>query len=255
VSPPPPLPDAGVDSSSSGGVDAGGEAGGPVQNGEIVSLQLNGPVAGAAITAGAATTTTDAKGKYQVAIDPTTQFSMKVQKDGYYTLTEQLTQVKGALDLGKTSLLSEAVASTLIATLQVPAYDPTLGVLSASVEKKGCADEGGATLSFTVDGNAPAPPAALYYVGPDGAPSPIYKSVQSGAFPSAVFYNMPPGKTIEVTVKHPTCTMVPFPVDKNLGTDPSPPFGVQGSGTVTYVNSKLTTVGGKATSFLRVFLK
>jgi hypothetical protein len=221
--------------------EGGGESGGgPTQKGQIIDLTTKAAVAGANITLGAAKVTTDATGKYQVAVDPTKSFNMKVEKTGYYTLTEQESQVKVDIDLGKTSFLPETTATLLTATLT--GYDPKLGILSVAIEKQGCADEGGATFDLTADGK-PIQGSSLFYFQ-DNLPSASATAVQTDQFPHAVAFNLPVDKPITVTVKHPKCTMVPFPVDKQLDT-----------GTITYVSATIATSAGKATSFTRVFLK
>src|SRR5262245_565549 len=114
VSPPPPIGDAGTTLDGQNGPDgSGGETGpgGTTQKGQIVDLSTKSGVAGATVTLGKGPVTADASGKYQGAVDPAKSFNMKVEKTGYYTLTEQETLVKADIDLGKTSLLSEATAS------------------------------------------------------------------------------------------------------------------------------------------------
>ena len=239
VSPPPPLADAAVEA----GTDAPSSVQ-VTQKGKLVDLSTNVPIVGAKITAGVGTATTDAQGKYEVAVNPTTAFNMRAEKAGYFSLTEQETLVKASIDLGKTRYLSEDTAILLTATLN--GYIEGLGVLSVAIEKQGCPDEGGATLEFTVNGAAPPSSAKMVYVS-GNAPDSLKTNAQSGSFPHAVFYNLPTGVPVAVTVKHPTCTMVPFPIDKALAPD--------GTGTVTYTSATLQTAPGKALSFLRVFLK
>jgi hypothetical protein len=257
VSPPPLLaPEGGT---SEGGVDSGGTDAPATfvnQKGVVKTLNLNTPVANAKVTCGTQSTTTDATGKYAIKVDPSTPFNMRIELTGttpatnFYTLTEQLTQVKADIDLAKTSFLREDTANILLATLD--GYDPSGGVVSVSVQNKGCASEQGATLDFTVGGQ-PVPGASLFYVS-GTAPDKSLTSVQADAFPSAVIFNLPANKDVTVTVKHPTCKMVPFPVDVDL-TLPQPGGGGQGSGTLTYISSTITSLPGKATSFLRVYLQ
>jgi hypothetical protein len=243
VSPPPPLSDGGA-TVEGGGAESSSGGSGPVQQGSIRDLTTSLPVASAKLTLGAATATTDANGKYQVTVDGTKSFNMKVEKDGYYTLTEQETLVKQDIDLGVTSFLPESTAALLTASLA--GYDPGKGVLSLAIENHGCTDEGGATFTVTgPDGKPPAGSTLVYAVGSKPSlPSASATSAQKDAFPHAVAFNLPPNVPISVTVQHPTCTMVQFPVDKQVDT-----------GTVTYVSATVATLPGKATSFLRLFLK
>src|SRR5262249_29249178 len=159
--------------------------------------------------------TTDAKGVYTVTVDPAKSFNMVVEKAGYYTLTEQETLVKASIDLGKTSFLSDSTANLLTLTLQVPGatYDPALGIVSVGVEPKLhaskkalCADIGGATLDYTVDGKPGAQSTAKLIYTQGGQPSVGQTSVDKDSAPaSAVLFNVPPGKPVTITVKHPTC--------------------------------------------------
>jgi hypothetical protein len=251
VNPPPLLaPDGGV---AEGGGDSGGQdapASFVNQKGVIKALSLNTPVANAKVTCGTSTTTTDAKGNYAIKVDPTTPFNMRLEASGYYTLTEQLSQVKADIDLARTSFLADSTAFILLQTLD--GYDDTRGVVSVSVQLQGCPSEAGATLDYTIGGQ-PVAGASLYYTT-GGTPSKTATGVEKDSFPSAVIFNLPPNQDVTVTVKHPTCTMAPFPVNVDL-TLPQPGGGGGGSGTLTYVSSTITSLPGKATSFVRLFLK
>ena len=166
---------------------------------------------------------------------------MKVEKTGYYTLLEQATLVKASIDLGKTSFLSDNTANLLLTTLT--GYVAGSGVVSVAIENQGCADEAGATFEYTVDGQ-PAPASVKLIYASDGFPDSGRTSAQTGSFPHGIVYNVTPGQTVAITVKHPTCTMKAFPVDKPLDV-----------GTITYVNASLAPLAGKSTGFVRVFLK
>jgi Carboxypeptidase regulatory-like domain len=245
VSPPPAI-DGGGGADGQVTTDGGGggesSSGGTTQKGKIVDLAAGNGIAGATVTLGATTVQTDSSGKYEGAVDPTKPFNMKVEKTGYYTLTEQETQVKASIDLGKTSFLSEQTASVLLGTLQN--YDSTLGVLTIGIINQTCADEAGATFELTMDG-APLTSASLYYFDDSGAPTPAQKSAVKGQYPHhAVAFNVPVNKPVTVTGKHPTCATAPFPVDQAVDT-----------GTITYVSAAIATLPGKATSFARIFLK
>jgi hypothetical protein len=250
VNPPPPLQDAAADTKLDLDASTDSPAGSVTQKGVIKTLSLNTPVDGAKITCGASTTTTDASGKYQISVDPTKPFNMRVEKAGYYTLTEQASLVKSNIDLARTSFLSEGTANILIATLD--GYDPAFGVISISVENNGCASEAGATLEYTIGGQ-PVAGATLYYTT-GNTPSRDQKAVEKDSFPSAVLFNVPPNQDVTITVKHPTCTMIPFPYDQDCAAA-RPGGGGGGSGTITYVSSAISALPGKATSFVRVYLK
>jgi hypothetical protein len=247
VNPPPHIDEAdGAVQADSGAQEA--SAGTVTQSGKVVVLSANDPVVGATVktSAGGGPVTTDAKGMYSLEVEANKPFSMQIEAPNFYSLLEQQTQASAPFNLGKTSLLSEATASFLLLTLR--GYDSSMGVLSVAVERKAtCADEAGATLAYTVDGNPPSGSSLYYFMG--GAPNVSARAAESGAFPHAVLFNLPPGKPITVTVSHPTCKPSAFPVTKDLSAD-----GL-GSGNVTYVSPTLTTSAGKNTSFLRVFLE
>ncbi len=250
VNPPPLL------ASDGGGVTDGpapidAPPGAIVQTGTIVDLTSNKPVVGATVTSGAKSATTDSKGQYSMALDPGVAFSMKVTAPAYYTLQEQEILPKATFNLGKTKLPSESTVTLLVGTFQ--GYEPGGGIVSVALEKQGCPDEGGATFDFTVDGKpgfgadgGPTTTARLIYFN-NGFPSAGLASAQTDSFPHAAIYNLPPGKPVVVTAKHPTCKMKAFPVDKDLTAE-------SGSGTATYTSATLAPFGGKSTGFVRIFL-
>jgi hypothetical protein len=250
---PPPLLTGG----DAGGTDAPTTVDAPpgaiVQTGTIIDLSTKQPVAGAKVTSGAQSATTDSKGTYSMTLDPGVTFSMKVEKTAYYTLQEQEMLPSSSFNLGKTKLPSEQTVSLLVSTFK--GYDGVGGIVSIAIENAPgqCPDEGGATFDFTVDGQpglnadgGAATTAQIVYFS-DGFPDGARTSAQSGSFPHAAIYNLPAGKPVVVTAKHPTCKMLPFPVDKDLAIE-------SGSGTAHYVSATLSPFGGKSTGFVRIFL-
>jgi hypothetical protein len=248
---PPPL----LAADGGGGEDGGGTVDAPpgavVQSGTIIDLSTQKPVSGATVTSGSHTATTDAKGTYTMQVDPGVVFSMKVEAPSYYTLQEQELKPTATFNLGKTKLPSQNTVDLLTTTFA--GYDHVGGIVSIAIENQGCPDEGGATFDFTVDGQpgygadggAQGTARLVYFA--DGFPSADKVNVQSGSFPHAAIYNLPVGKPVVVTAKHPTCKMKAFPVDKDLTIE-------SGSGTVTYVSATLSPFGGKSTGFVRIFL-
>ncbi len=241
---PPPLLVADGGGTTDGPVQVDAPPGAVIQSGKIIDFSSLKPVAGATITVGTKSATTDASGNYQLEIDPTKITNMNVVNAGYYSLLEQSSKGTTSYSLGKTKFLSENTAGLLTQTL--PGYDVSGGVVSVAFENQGCLDEGGATIEFTVDG-APPPAAVKLIYARSGFPAPDQMSAESGSFPHAVIYNVPAGKAVAVTGKHPTCKMKPFPVDKDLTIE-------SGSGTITYTDATLKPNGGKATGFVRIFL-
>lgn len=225
-----PTGDAGKDS-------AAGEGGGNTyaQTGQIVDFNTNKGVVGATVAAGSVTATTDATGKYTLNVPKDTAYSMTITAPNYLKLIEQEWKLTGDADRGKTSFVDAATQQTLQNALS--GYDGTLAVFSMEVKKKGaCADVTGATITMANQGAA----IIKYFKG--GFPSNTATSVTDGQLPSAVLYNVTPGTQVVVTVTHPTCKQVAFPV-----ADPTIP-------TILYTGN-VTTEGGAAASFTRLYVE
>ncbi len=253
VNPPPLLTGGDGGGTDAPAVDA--PPGAITQSGIIIDLSTKTPVSGATVTSGAHSATTDAKGAYSIPLEPGVPFTMKVEKTGYYTLQEQELKPSASFNLGKTQFPSENTVNLLVGTFK--GYDGVGGIVSIAIElmtaADDCPDEGGATFDFTVDGK-PAfdadggalGTARIVYFS-EGFPAADKTNVQSGSFPHAAIYNLPVGKPVVVTAKHPTCKVRPFPVDKDLDRE-------SGSGKATYVSATLSPFGGKSTGFVRIFL-
>jgi len=222
-----PVPDAGV--------------GNAVQSGTIVKLNTDPPepVAGATVDVGNNTTVvTDAQGKYSVNVPLNTPFIMKVTKaPDFVPLMEQEWELTGNADRGPTSLPDTGTQQLLQQILT--GYDSSKGVLGVGlVITKSCAgDEGGATITIDPPGSS-----QTAYFGTNGLPGSSTTSVAGAKTPTAVLYNVTPGKGVKVKVNHPKCTVADFPQ-----ADPDVP-------TITYTgNVDVEATGG--TSFVRIFMK
>ncbi|HEY1955684.1 MAG TPA: hypothetical protein VGH28_08725 [Polyangiaceae bacterium] len=252
------------------GGDAGGDAGGDVANsdapvdgfhqtGQIVDYSSGAGLGGATITGGGSTTQGDSKGNYDLVVPKNTPYSMTTSLDGYLTLHEQEWQLSADSVRGKTSAVANGTEQLLKSILQ-PQPDPTLGVLTIQViatggDAGGCASATGATISvpgLAVDGGTGA---HLVYFdgGSPNLPSASATSVTDGALPSAIIYDLPIGMFSSVTVTHPTCSTVPFPVaDPNI-----PTLTYTGKVDVEASSVAVDDAGtmGNVASFMRVFLK
>jgi len=248
---------------SDGGTDAStdseqsdGPANGVKQTGQVVNYgSTNTPVVGASVTDGTSTVTTDSSGNYTLVVPKDTPYTMTVSNDGYLTLHEQEWKLSADSDRGQTSAVPNLTENLLKGVLQ-PAPDTDKAVLTVQVIATGsCASATGATISvpgLAVDGGAGA---YLEYFngGSPNLPSSASTSVTDGALPSAIIYDLPVGTFSQITVTHPTCTQVAFPV-----ADPK-------IATLTYTgNSELTASSvvvddagtmGNVASFMRVFLQ
>ncbi|MGO8994001.1 MAG: hypothetical protein ACLQVI_11780 [Polyangiaceae bacterium] len=202
------------------------------ESGKIVAMGSDAVVAGAVVTAGDQTATTAADGTFSLTLQKGETFQLSVVADGYATLLMQQTSLVADYDAGSTTVVPNATASLLTSILS--GYDSTLGVLSIAVEPTGaCTDEGGATVAVSPAGSS----RVVYMSG--GIPNSSLTAVKEGEFPSAVIYNAAPNVPLTVTVTHPTCTQVAFPVTQN---------GVEYTG-------EMSTEAGEVTGFARIFLQ
>ncbi len=237
------------------------------QKGQIVDFSTKNGLQGVTVATGSSSTTTDTKGNYSLSVPKDTPYTMTVSNDGYLTLNEQEWKLSGDADRGQTLAVSNGIEAILKNALN-PIPTDTLAVLSVNVVATGsCASAVGATLSVpgisqptdagaddggdaggTADAGSSGPH-LVYFAG--GFPT-ANTSVTDTSTPSAVIYDLPVGMFSQITVSHPTCTAVAFPV-----ADPNVP-------TLTYTgNVKLEASGPKddagvtqnVASFIRVFLK
>ncbi|HEY2509936.1 MAG TPA: hypothetical protein VGI39_03745 [Polyangiaceae bacterium] len=195
-------------------------------------------VAGATVTVGSRSVTTAKDGTYSIEVPADEPFSMQVTKTSdptYVRLIEADDTASTNYNRGDTKLIDTPTATLLSSAL--PNYDATKALLTLELVKTGsCTDLGGTTITVTpsnADALVQYPASCITPVGTNAY-------VTEGIFPSAVVYNLAPGKPT-VTATSPKCTQIPFPY-----TDPT--TGLTYDGTVT-------TEGGQGTSFLRVFMK
>jgi hypothetical protein len=216
-------------------VGPGGTATGPeyvTQKGIITDFDNGKIVAGATITAGDKTATSDATGAYAVQVQKGVAFDMQVTAPNYVKLVEQGTLLTADYDRGKTSIVPADLANILDETLN--GYDATLGVLSVAVIPTGsCESEAHTTISVSPAGSAKV----KYFL--NKLPSNTVNEVQHGEFPSAVIYNVQPDVPVTVTVTSPNCKQAPFPVVMNG---------------ITY-EAQVQTEPGQVTAFQRLFLQ
>lgn len=244
--------DAATDSQKSDGLSDG-----VTQSGSIVDFSSKQGLAGATVSSGTASATTDSAGKYSLTVDKDTPYTMTISADGYLTLHEQEWKLSGDADRGQTLAVSNQLENILKGAL-APPPDPTLGVLSVNVEALSSCAAGPVGATISVPGVVPADAGAdaggsgvhiVYFGG--GFPTASTSVVDTGT-PSAVIYNLPLGTFSQITVTHPSCTQASFPM-----ADPA-------IATLTYTGNVEIGVSGaqddagvteNVASFMRVFLK
>ncbi len=224
-----------------GNVGEGGSAhpGKAQQTGRVVDLGSQGMgVAGATIQIGGQTIAVDAKGNYSVLYPLNTPVDMVVTAPAYYKLLEGQWLLKKDASRGNTRLTSADLGKTLLNALQLTgtALNTALGVLSIwAVPTAGCPDEGGVTFDIS-----PRDPSTNSVYLKMTFPDTTLSSGVKGENPHVVFYNVPVGKDITVTTKHPTCSQRPFPQDDVDG--------------FTYTGKVNVEPDNQTLSFFRVFM-
>lgn len=233
-----PLDDGGT--TEGGNVDAsGGHPGQAQQTGRIVDLGSQGTgVAGATIQIAGKTLTADAKGNYTVLYPLNTPVDMVVTAPSYYKLLEGQWLLKADANRGNTRLPSVDTAKTLLQALSLTGtdVDTTLGVISVwAIRKTGCDDEGGVTFDIS-----PRDPKTNLVYLRKTFPDTTLSSGLKDENPHVIIYNVPIGKDITITTKHPKCSQLPYPQDDTDG--------------FTYTGKVNVEADNQTLAFYRVFL-
>lgn len=220
-------------------IEAGAEPDAPssalaTQTGRAMVVQLATPLPGATVSAAGKQATTEADGTYTLTVPRGTPFTLRFTAPEHYQLIEQEYVVtKDPYARGDSLVLAKQTAQLLSAFLD--GYDKTRGLIAIRVVKKpGCATETGAVVG--IEAPADAKPLVKYTV--NGLPG-SGTSIVAGENNGALIYNVPTGAPLKVTVKHPTCAPLPFPVE------------FEGA---TYTSGSATPEPGESLSFVRVFL-
>jgi hypothetical protein len=235
--------DAGGDTGitgDSGAVDAALDGTGPSGiHGQTVDYNSKKGVSGAMIAAAGMTATSDAMGNWSLTPALGQPFSLAFTKSGYIPLTEQEMSINGDFDQGGETLIDTATAMLFLSTFKTTP-DPNKGIVNINVIPTGsCTDAGGATITLIVPGATGDGGGYTLEYWKGGFPNAGTTSVQSGQSPVALAYDLPTGVNISITVQHPTCTQMPYPVTQ---------------GNVTYTGN-VQVIAGTATSYIRAFLK
>lgn len=202
-----------------------------VQRGRVVDFTSKKAVAGASIVAGGQTVQSGADGTYALSVDQRAEFSMNVTAPSYVKLIEQTTLLEGDRDRGDTLLVAKTDSDLL--KLALDEYDASRGVLSIQILPVGsCAHVAGAKVHVDIDG------AKIAYFN-RRFPTPGLEEAKDDELPTAVIYNLPTGRDIQVEIEHSSCKVVPFP------------YVYTG---ITYL-AQVKTEAGDVTSFARFFLE
>ena len=204
------------------------------QTGRAMVVQLATPLAGATVSAAGKQATTAEDGTYTLSVPRGTPFTLRFTAPEHYQLIEQEYLVtKDPYARGDSLVLAKQTAQLLSAFLD--GYDKTRGLIAIRVVKKtGCASETGAVVAIEAPGDAK--PLVKYTV--NGLPG-SGTSIVAGENNGALIYNVPTGAPLKVTVTHPTCAPLPFPVE------------FEGA---TYTSGSATPEPGESLSFVRIFL-
>ncbi len=221
--------DAGAGSTEAGAPDVVVAVGEVKQTGRILAARAATPVENATITVGSKSATTGADGKYAIAVPKGTPHRMKIAGEGSYNLLEQEWILDKDTDRGDTSFLSKTLANILLSFFAD--MDKSKGVLTMTVNPRGCPSIDGAIVTLEPPGSAKV----KYARG--GIPSDEV-GAKPDELPTAIFYNIEPGKVITVKVTHPSCIQLPYPIEADG-------FKLTGS---------TTTEGGESISYFRTYL-
>jgi hypothetical protein len=228
--------------------DASADAGAPdgmfVISGTVVKFQSPGVgLAGATITAGSPSVTSDDGGSWALLVPEGQLFSLDFSAPSYVHATNAEESLSGNSPENIFLLVDDETATFLLHSFAD--FDEKLGALAVTINGEStCPNTGGATFAATprAPGDAGAP-RVLYFS--NNLPDPTATSTADEAEPGAVIYNLPTGVDIVVTVKRAGCKQDPFPVVLGPGSY---------SGKVQTLPAE-TSSTSLAVSYLTVYLK
>ena len=161
-------------------------------------------LAGATVTEGSVTGTTDSSGKWSLDVPLNTPLGITITLPTYTTThLPEIEFLGGDNDWGLVAIPD--LMTFQLGQEALPGYDPTTGVVYLVVKTlPSCASVAGGTVAV----NAPSGVHLMYFKGLLPAASQTSFLDQT---PVAVLYNVPVGAQLDVTVTHPSCTQVAFP--------------------------------------------
>lgn len=228
-----PAQDAGTGDDASSGDDTGTSTQRVTDKGKVMDFDTKKPLAGVTVSEGDVTTTTDANGEWTLTPLANTKVTLVFKMDKYTTLQYPEVMISG--DTQRETVSALKVDTLNFVGNSLANWDSTKGIVFVGLKLlPSCTDQAGATITVS----APAG-STTNYVNASGVPQGSLTSVQDGQDPGVAVYNVEPNASVEISVSHPKCTMVPFPY-----TD----------GTLTYTGN-VTTTGAQADTYARYFLK
>ncbi len=186
----------------SSGADAGPTIVG--QHGIVIDYFTNAPQAGFTVTDGQNTATTDASGSFLMPAPAGVALAPTVIGPMYSTLHLPEAMASGVdVDWGSIPIPS---SSTFALEQQIVGNDQTMGLIQITLVKTGACT---AIAGGSVTVNAPAGAMVKYFTTQGLPTAPSFQEVDSSLNkPAAVVYNVPVGQPIDITINHPTCTVV-----------------------------------------------
>lgn len=194
------------------GGDAGAQGDGATAtpataHGQMLDYFTLKPVAGLSVSAGGATTTTDATGNWTLSVSTGMTLETHVTGQGYTNLIfPSATAIAADVDFEQQVIPD---TSTLTLEEQSIAADPTKALVHIVVAAKGsCASAVGGTVKVV----SPAGASTVYFAS-SALPDPSLASFQDvkAPRPVAVVFNFAPDAPLTVQIEHPTCKALSLP--------------------------------------------
>jgi hypothetical protein len=219
------------------------------QRGQIVDGRTGKGIANAVVSTGATSTVSADDGTYALPVAQDTPYFMKVNAPGYWPFTDMAVKLHEDVER-PLRLPSDGTWRLwdLEATFSFSPRDKKLGVLAVSAWSQGKCLAGTDPLVaradgvvFEVHGNADLRNAKVVYLTPGGGLFEWWnKSAQTGAIPHAIFYDLPTGVDLTVTMKNAPCRQLEYPVEWRK---------------MTFTSGAIQTQPGNAWAFTRTWME
>jgi hypothetical protein len=152
--------------------------------GTVTSAATNGAIAGATVTIGTSSTTTDGGGQYTIGSLTAGTYDVTASAAGYTSATVSVTIIGGVTNTQNFSLTPSAGASTSVAVAAASGTYGGTSTLSATLTSSGTGVSG-KSISFTLNGN-PAGSASTNGAGVATLSNTSLSGIGAGTYPSGV---------------------------------------------------------------------